>query len=111
MKKKNFQVLFILLIFNFLLGCQSLKSGLEGNKKSKSAEEFLIEKKSPLVLPPNFSKLPTPKNTNKNASSNSSESFNLEKVLKKKQNTNNELGESKSAQTLEKTILEKIKDN
>ena len=38
---------FLLFVFNFLLGCQALKDGLEGNKKSKSAEEFLIEKKKP----------------------------------------------------------------
>ena len=37
---------FLLFVFNFLLGCQALKDGLEGNKKSKSAEEFLIEKKT-----------------------------------------------------------------
>ena len=30
-------------------------------KKKKSYDEFLIEKKNPLVLPPDFSKLPKPK--------------------------------------------------
>ena len=43
-------------------GCQGLKDGLEGNKKSKSSEEFLINKKSPLVMPPDYSKLPLPEN-------------------------------------------------
>ena len=35
---------FIILLIS-IYGCQSIKDGLEGNKKSKSAEEFLIEKK------------------------------------------------------------------
>ena len=55
------KIILILILFNFFLGCQSLRDGLEGNKKSKSAEEFLIEKKNPLVLPPDYSKLPVPK--------------------------------------------------
>ena len=56
MKFKNIYLILIILIF--LSGCKSIKEGLEGSKKSKSAEEFLINKKNPLVLPPNFSKLP-----------------------------------------------------
>ena len=51
--KKNYKKLILaILILNLLNGCQALKDGLEGNKKSKSAEEFLIQKKNPLVLPP-----------------------------------------------------------
>ena len=50
--------MFIALIF--LNGCQALKDGLEGNKKSKSAEEFLIEKKNPLEMPPDIGDLPEP---------------------------------------------------
>ena len=108
MKKKNFQVLFIIFIFNFLLGCQSLKSGLEGNKKSKSAEEFLIEKKSPLVLPPNFSKLPTPKNSSEEE--NETENLDIEKIFKKnpKKTVKNN---PKKNNSLEKSIIEKIKNN
>ena len=44
--KKNYKKLILLfLIINLLNGCQTIKDGLEGNKKSKSAEEFLIQKK------------------------------------------------------------------
>ena len=109
MKKIYINILFFLIIFNSLLGCQSLKDGLEGNKKSKSAEEFLIEKKSPLVLPPDYSKLPTPKNEEEISGSNSSEEFDLNKVLKKK--SNSKFKQNKSANSLDKNIIEKIKDN
>ena len=53
-------LIFLFLLMGLFSGCQSLRDGLEGNKKSKSAEEFLIEKKNPLVLPPDYSKLPEP---------------------------------------------------
>ena len=45
MIKFNNKIIFPLILCSFLIGCQSLKDGLEGNKKSKNAEEFLIEKK------------------------------------------------------------------
>ena len=37
----------------------SVKRGVTG-AKSNSSDEFLVEKKDPLVLPPDFEKLPTP---------------------------------------------------
>jgi len=42
-----------------LNSCESVKSALSG-KKYESSDEFLIIKKNPLVLPPEFNKLPTP---------------------------------------------------
>ena len=47
------------LILLFLNSCVSIAEGLGGSKK-KGSEEFLIEKKAPLVLPPNFGELPEP---------------------------------------------------
>ena len=52
--------LIYILIFIILSGCQNVKDTLS-MKKKKSYDEFLIEKKNPLVLPPDFSKLPKPK--------------------------------------------------
>tara|TARA_B100000282_G_scaffold106781_1_gene75791 strand:- start:614 stop:925 length:312 start_codon:yes stop_codon:yes gene_type:complete len=40
----------------FLFSC----AGFKLKKKADSGEEFLIEKKDPLILPPDFSKLPKP---------------------------------------------------
>ena len=52
--------LFLLLILIVsLYSCQSVKDALSG-KKYESSDEFLIIKKNPLVLPPEFNKLPTP---------------------------------------------------
>jgi hypothetical protein len=57
--KKNNPLIASFLILLFLNSCGSIAEGLGGNKK-KGSDEFLIEKKSPLVLPPSFGELPEP---------------------------------------------------
>ena len=102
-------VYIILVFFIYLAGCQSIKDGLEGNKKTKSAEEFLIQKKNPLVLPPDYSKLPLPKNNSEEELKAQNE-FDLEKIIKKDSKT----VKSNSVEinsSLEKSIIDKIKDN
>ena len=47
------------LILVTLLSCQNIKDGLSG-KKYESSDEFLVIKKNPLVLPPDFNELPEP---------------------------------------------------
>ena len=102
------KIILILILFNFFLGCQSLRDGLEGNKKSKSAEEFLIEKKNPLILPPDYSKLPVPKDQSLENEENSE--FDLQKVITKSPDaeisSDNEVNKD-----LKKSILDKIKKN
>ena len=57
MSKKITIIQIILLIF--LTSCQSVKDGLSG-RKGNNSDEFLVKKKSALVLPPDFEKLPEP---------------------------------------------------
>ncbi len=52
------KIILIILIVS-LNSCESVKNALTG-KKYESSDEFLIIKKNPLVLPPEFNKLPTP---------------------------------------------------
>ena len=54
---KKIIVIFITLFF--LAACQSTKDAFTLKKKS-STDEFLVEKKNPLVLPPGYGKLPMP---------------------------------------------------
>ncbi len=53
---KNF---FILILVLLLYSCQSVKDALTG-KKYESSDEFLVIKKNPLVVPPDFQSLPEP---------------------------------------------------
>ena len=56
------KITFILVLIFFISSCESLQSakrGLTGEKK-KSSDEFLIKKKDPLILPPDYESLPVP---------------------------------------------------
>ena len=52
-------VILILLSILFLHSCGSLRDGFT-NPKKENSDEFLVEKKSPLVMPPNYDELPIP---------------------------------------------------
>ena len=59
MRKK---VIYILSIIFFVTSCNtmdSVKRGLTGSK-ADSGDEFMVQKKDPLILPPDFENLPTP---------------------------------------------------
>ena len=51
-----YNIFIILITSSLVFSC----GGLKLKKKANSGEEFLIEKKDPLILPPDFSKLPKP---------------------------------------------------
>ena len=108
MGNKLKKLIFMIFVFNILTGCQSLKDGLEGNKKTKSAEEFLIQKKNPLVLPPDYSKLPSPKTSLKKKSN---QVFDLKKALEKDSKSNSQNDQPQTNSTFQKSIIEKIKKN
>ena len=110
MKKNNYLIflLFFLLLFS---GCQDVKKGLTG-KKIDQGEEFLVIKKNPLVVPPDFEKMPIPKNEIK--VSNSIEVENNQdndfKKLLKTQDQNIDVSDSReNTGDLEKKIINKIK--
>ena len=53
--------IFIITFFTFSCGnsLDSVKRGITGSKKD-TTDEFLVKKKDPLVLPPNYKNLPVP---------------------------------------------------
>ena len=74
-------------------------------KKKNNSDEFLIEKKNPLVLPPDYGQLPEPQKVN--TSEKDSDISEIELLLnnnktKKKKN-------SKNKSQVEKIILKEIK--
>ena len=78
---KNLVISFLALII--LVGCQSFKNTLT-LKKDQSVDEFLIEKKNPLVLPPDYSELPVPKKQNETKKASvQDENIDLSEVLEK----------------------------
>ena len=100
--KKIKVFLSLYLIFLFFNSCGTIKKGFE-NPKKNSSDEFLVEKKSPLVIPPEFNELPIPKTQNDNDDYKDNNIKNLIGKQKKDDDSN------VSSPDLEGSILGKIK--
>lgn len=105
MKKFNFIVIALLLI----TGCGGLGDAKKvlKNEKTSSTDEFLVKKKEPLVLPPDFDKLPLPQ-SQKNTTSLSKEKDKIKEILNVNENN---IKDKKTSSSIEESIIEKIKWN
>ena len=95
----------------FLHSCVGVTDALEGKKRSENSDEFLVEKKNPLTVPPDIDELPVPLDQDDQGQMNDQEEIDIKKVLKidesEDANSENNNGNQNS---LEKSILEKIND-
>ena len=100
--KKKF---LIILVSIFLYSCQGLSDAKKvmENQKVISTDEFLVKKKNPLVLPPDFEKIPEPGTLKQDKKS---EKQKLEKILNVEINENNVKDEASSS---EQSILNQIR--
>ena len=88
--------------------CQSLKDAVSGVKKENS-DEFLVQKKNPLVLPPDFTDLPVPLEESSKVTEVQIEE-DIEKLLGMENSTKNKNDTSNSS-SIESFVLKKIKEN
>jgi len=104
---KNKSKLYLILISALLLNScgPGIKDALQGKRKSKSGDEFLIQKKNPLSLPPNFGDLPTPTEESNDVVENENED--IQKILSKNQSDN----DSEETSAAENLILEELNNN
>ena len=101
---------YALLILIPLSSCQGIKDGLTGTKKANS-DEFLIKKKNPLIEPPDFNTMPKPKRAEVSNENNEVE-IDFKSILKEKDTKTDTIKNVKNSNTtIEKSILEKIKNN
>ena len=100
----NYNSIF-LIFFLLLVSCGSVKDAFTTNKGTKT-EEFLVEKKSPLIMPPDYGDLPTPKENKENLSNQNE----VQSLLIKSENKQTKSKKS-MVKSLEEDLLEKIKDN
>tara|TARA_B100000029_G_scaffold322936_1_gene315301 strand:+ start:342 stop:635 length:294 start_codon:yes stop_codon:yes gene_type:complete len=91
--------LLILILFLFLV---SSCSGF-GVKRSDKSDEFLIQKKNPLVMPPDIDDLPKPKE----ADEVKEEDNNFKESLKSN-NLENQNSNQDESSTLQESIIKKI---
>lgn len=98
-------------IFNFFIliilvsSCSSLKETLS-LQESKKVDEFLIKKKNPLVVPPEFSSLPKP--VEEKINNEKQKNIDLSKIL---QNDSDEKISNDVSNELETSILDILQDN
>ena len=101
------KIINLFVLFLLLSSCENVKKGL-GIKKDVP-DEFLIEKRNPLTMPPNFDLLP-PDSVNQN--NQKDEKDNLKDIFNKnlgKDKKDTETKKGSDPGSLEKSILEKIK--
>ena len=101
---KNIFLILILGIFS--ISCSGGLEGFKMKKKSSSGDEFLIQKKDPLVQPPDYSKLPNP---DEKIDNSEDEKTKVEIVFKSiNSNEQERKNTEKTNSSLEKSILKKI---
>ena len=104
---KNIKFLLLIILSGILLtSCGSVQKAFDPQNKNTS-EEFLVEKKSPLSMPPSFNELPVPSNENVDKESSIS---NIESLIIEK-NSNEKLEITESDKDFLQLILDKIKNN
>ncbi len=95
----------LILIISFLtFSCSSLKDAgsILRNEKTKTTDEFLVKKKDPLVLPPNYEKIPEPGSIEQKKDN---EEDKIKKILKAPKTKD----VSKKSSSVEQSILNEIR--
>ena len=98
----------LLIIFSTILvsSCGSVQKAFDPQNKNTS-EEFLVEKKSPLSMPPSFDELPVPSNETVVEENQINK---IESLITEDSN-NEKLETVESDKDFEQSILDKIKNN
>ena len=97
------KIIYAIILTFFATSCadtfSSVKKGLTG-AKADSADEFLVKKKDPLILPPDYENLPTPDENIVDREAISDFEKNLETLVE---------DDTSSSSSIESSILKKIK--
>ena len=109
MKKTNPLIASFLIIL-FLNSCSTVAEGLGGSKK-KGSDEFLVEKKSPLVLPPSFGELPEPGNEpEENIISDEKDTSDIKDIINQSSSTDASKKSDDTKNSIEQSIIKKINE-
>ena len=101
---KYFKLFIFFQLILFLYSCSTIKEGFTNQKKS-SSDEFLVEKKSPLVMPPDYNDLPVPDQNMETSETNENK---IKDLVTTNENENNNSEDSNL--DIEQSILKKIKN-
>ena len=106
----NNKIKLLLLLLILLTSCQALKDGLTGKKRDNS-DEFLVEKKNPLEMPPNFNQLPVPKKDKENINQSEKIDEEIEDLFKNSNEIESSDDSIDTNQSAEEFVLKKINNN
>ena len=104
---KLYRLFLLLNIILFLASCGIVKEGFSSQKKNNS-DEFLVEKKSPLIMPPDYNELPVPKEENSVKETDENE---IKSLISKTKNDEIVENLEEKDKTFEELLLKKIKNN
>ena len=98
-------ILFITFLIFIVASCTSMKEAGQvlRNEKIKTTDEFLVKKKQPLILPPDYDKIPEPGSSNKIQNNDKNK---IRKILKQSEADQADMNKSGS---VEKSIIDKIR--
>ena len=102
---KNISLIILFCLTSALYSCGTIKEGFT-NQKKKSSDEFLVEKKSPLIMPPEYDDLPIPKQNGEEILEEDSKIKDLVSYNETKINNTED-----SNKNFEEMLLKKIKKN
>ena len=102
---KLFKLFIAISIAIILSSCGTVKDAFSNQKKNNS-DEFLVEKKSPLVMPPDYNELPLP-----NEEKMEKETKDIKSLISKSKQGEIDENSDKKSSSFEDSILKKIKKN
>ena len=109
MKKTN-PLIVSFLILIFLNSCGTVSEGLGGSKK-KGSDQFLVKKKSPLVIPPSFGELPEPgKEPEGNIISDKKDTSYIEDLINQSSSISTTEKSDDTKNSIEQSIIKKINE-
>ena len=97
----NKKILILFTSILFLNSCGGDVGKVLRNEKIKNTDEFLVKKREPLILPPDYDKIPSPGSLRKSEERNEVE--NILKIPEESSNKNN------NESSVEQSIIDKIK--
>ena len=108
---KKIKTIFIIFLTLLILNaCSAISEGMDEGKR-KGSDEFLVEKKAPLVLPPSFGKLPEPgTKTKENIETIKESGQSIEEMMGQKSSVDNNKENNGLSKITEKNIIEKINE-
>ena len=111
MKINKFALLTFFGLLFLLSSCQSAREGLTGGRRNNT-DEFLVQKKNPLVLPPDYNDLPLPKDYEIEHDQSSANIDNeIKKLIESEKKDNISNNDSAGDSSLEDSIIKILNEN